>query len=145
MATCSTSTRSGARSRSSATGLAGTAEPARFAEHGIPTEGSAGGLSVELVCKPGEGVLAHLGRREGRFELIVVRCTVFEPSAGELAQRKAECGIPFWPHAFVTVHGDMEALVQAWHNEYACLGYGAHLYEELLAFCELTGITPIAL
>jgi len=33
--------------------LAGRAGPARFAEHGIPTEGEAGGISVDLVCKPG--------------------------------------------------------------------------------------------
>ena len=29
--------------------------PAGFATHGIPTEGQAGGLSVKLVCKVGEG------------------------------------------------------------------------------------------
>lgn len=28
-----------------------------FAFHGIPAEGEAGGLSVKLVCKAGEGVL----------------------------------------------------------------------------------------
>ena len=41
--------------------------------------------------------------------------------------------------------GDMDALVEAWTNEYACLGYGAHLYDDLAAFCELTGVKPIAL
>jgi hypothetical protein len=39
----------------------------------------------------------------------------------------------------------MDALVEAWNNEYACLGYGAHLYDELLAFCEQTGVKAIAL
>jgi len=125
--------------------LAGELEPAGFAEHGIPTEGQAGGLSVKLVCKPGEGVLARLGRRDGQFEMIFTRCTVFEPPAQQIEARKKECGIPFWPHAFVTAHCDMDALVEAWNNEYACLGYGAHLYEDLLAFCELTGIKAIAL
>jgi L-arabinose isomerase len=125
--------------------LAGEAGPARFAEHGIPTEGQAGGLAVELVCKSGEGVLARLGRNDGRFEMIVTRCTVFEPPADVLQARKAECGIPFWPHAFVTVHCDVDTLLEAWGNEYACLGYGAHLYEDLLAFCELTGVRAIAL
>jgi hypothetical protein len=57
-------------------------------------------------------VLAHLGRCDGRFELIVVHCIVFAPPADVIEQRKAECGMPFWPHAFVTVHGDIEALVQ---------------------------------
>jgi hypothetical protein len=125
--------------------LAGRAGPAGFAEHGIPTEGEAGGLSVKLVCKPGEGVLARLGRRNGEFELAFCRATVFEPPAADLQRRQLECGIPFWPHAFVTAHGDVEALVQAWNNEYACLGYGAHLYEELRAFCELTGVRALAL
>jgi hypothetical protein len=54
-------------------------------------------------------------------------------------------GIPFWPHAFVTAHCDIDALLEAWTNEYACLGYGAHLYDEIVAFCQLTGIQCIAL
>jgi hypothetical protein len=125
--------------------LAGKVGPAKFAEHGIPTEGEAGGLSVDLVCKPGEGVLARLGRNNGEFEMVIARCTIFEPSANQLEQRRLECGIPRWPHAFVTVHCDIEKLLESWNNEYAVLGYGAHLYEELLAFCELTGIKAMAL
>ena len=125
--------------------LAGRLGPAGFAEHGIPTEGEAGGLSIKLVCKPGEGVLARLGRNCGQFEMAICRCTVFEPPAKELRKRQLECGIPFWPHAFVTVHADVEKVVEAWNNEYACLGYGSHLYEDLAAFCEQTGIRTIAL
>ena len=49
--------------------LAGKLGPAGFAEHGIPTEGEAGGLSVKLVCKAGKGVLARLGRNNGQFEI----------------------------------------------------------------------------
>lgn len=125
--------------------LAGTLGPAGFAEHGIPTEGEAGGLSVQLICKPGEGVLARLGRNDGEFEMVIARCTVFEPPLDQLEARKLECGIPFWPHAFVTAHCDIDALLQAWNNEYAVLGYGSHLYDDLMAFCELTGIKAIAL
>ena len=120
--------------------LAGELGPAKFAEHGIPTEGEAGGLSVDLVCKPGEGVLARLGRDNGEFEMIVVRCSVFEPPAEQLEARRRECGIPFWPHAFVTAHCDIDKLLEAWGNEYAVLGYGDHLYDELVAFCKLTDI-----
>jgi L-fucose isomerase-like protein len=125
--------------------LAGKAGPAKFAEHGIPTEGAAGGLSVDLVCKPGEGVLARLGRSTGEFEMVVTRCSVFEPSLEQLQRRRRECNIPFWPHAFVTAHCDIEKLLQAWNNEYAVLGYGVQLYDDLLAFCELTDIRAIAL
>ena len=125
--------------------LAGKLGPAGFAEHGIPTEGEAGGLSVKLVCKVGEGVLARLGRHDGRFEMVITRCTIFEPPANQLKQRQEECGIPFWPHGFVIAHCDMDALLEAWNNEYACLGFGTHLYDELSAFCELTGVKAIAL
>jgi len=125
--------------------LAGKLGPAGFAEHGIPTEGEAGGLSIKLVCKVGEGVLARLGRNDGQFEMVITRCTIFEPSADQLEKRKNECGIPFWPHGFVKAHCDIDILLQSWNNEYACLGYGAHLYEELKAFCELTGIKAITL
>jgi L-fucose isomerase-like protein len=124
--------------------LAGKSGPAGFAEHGIPTEGEAGGLSVQLICKPGEGIIAHLGRVNGEFELVVARCSVFEPPADELTTRLEECGIPFWPHAFIKVKGDVQQLVKSWKNEYAVLGYGEYLYEDLLAFCELTNIRVIA-
>ncbi len=117
--------------------------PAGFAEHGIPTEGEAGGLSVQLTCKVGEGVLARLGRVDGRFTMVIVRCSIFEPPAETLQTRKLECGIPFWPHGFVTVQGDMERLLENWTNEYACLGYGSHLYGDLVEFCRQTGIEAI--
>ena len=123
--------------------LAGELGPAGFAEHGIPTEGEAGGLSVRLVCKVGEGVLARLGRVDGRFTMVITRCSIFEPPADQLEARQRECGIPFWPHGFVTVHCDVEELLEHWTNEYACLGYGGHLYDELVEFCKLTGIEVI--
>ncbi|MBN2377169.1 MAG: hypothetical protein JXD22_12255 [Sedimentisphaerales bacterium] len=125
--------------------LAGKLGPAGFAKHGIPTEGEAGGLSVKLICKVGEGVLARLGRNDGQFEMVITRCSIFEPPADKLEARKNECGIPFWPHGFVTAHCEIDQLLEAWSNEYACLGYGSHLYEELKAFCKVTGIKAIAL
>jgi hypothetical protein len=125
--------------------LAGKIGPAKFAEHGIPSEGEAGGLAVDLVCKPGEGVLARLGRNNGVFEMVLTRCSIFEPPAEQLAERRKECGIPDWPHAFVTVHCNIDKLLESWNNEYAVLGYGSHLYDDLVAFCDLAGIKAIAL
>lgn len=119
--------------------------PAGFAEHGIPTEGDAGGLSVKLICKAGEGVLARLGRVNGEFQMVITRATITQPSPEQVKQRLDECGIPFWPHAFVTAHCDIDALLQNWTNEYACLGYGEDLYPALADFCELTGIKTILL
>ena len=123
--------------------LAGKLGPAGFAEHGIPTEGEAGGLSIKLVCKVGKGVLARLGRVDGRFTMVLVRATIFEPPADQLPARQLECGIPFWPHGFVTAHADPDTMLQHWTNEYACLGYGEHLYADLIDFCQLTGIEAI--
>lgn len=125
--------------------LASKLGPAGFAEHGIPTEGGAGGLSVKLVCKAGEGVLARLGRVNGEFTMVLVRASIFEPSQDQLQRRLQECNIPFWPHGFVTTHCDIEALLQHWTNEYACLGYGKHLYAAMVDFCDLTGIRTILL
>jgi len=123
--------------------LAGKLGPAGFAEHGIPTEGEAGGLSVKLICKVGEGVLARLGRVRGEFQMVITRATVFEPPAGQLTGRLNECGIPFWPHGFVTAHCDVNKLLHHWTNEYACLGYGSEIFSALVDFCELTGIRAI--
>ncbi len=123
--------------------LAGKLGPAGFAEHGIPTEGEAGGLSVQLVCKVGEGVLARLGRVDGQFTMVIARASIFEPPADQLEKRKLECGIPFWPHGFVTAHCDMDVLLENWTNEYACLGYGPELYDDLVDFCKMTGIRAV--
>ncbi len=123
--------------------LASKLGPAGFAEHGIPTEGEAGGMSVELVCKRGAGVLARIGRDNGKMQMVIVRCQVFEPPAKTLKQRRNECGIPFWPHGFVTAHADMDAMLEHWNNEYAVLGYGADLYDALVEFCRQTGIEPL--
>ncbi len=116
---------------------------ASFAEHGIPTEGSAGGLSVSLIAKEGKGVLARLGRFDGKFQMVVAKCDVFEPSPEEIEARKLECGIPFWPHAFLKVQGDMDKLVRSWNNEYACLGYGDDLFDIIVDFCEQLDIEII--
>lgn len=123
--------------------LAGKLGPAGFAEHGIPTEGEAGGMSIKLVCKVGEGVLARLGRVDGRFTMVITRASIFEPPAEHLKARQLECGIPFWPHGFVTAHCDIDKMLEHWTNEYACLGYGEHLFDDLVDFCKMTGIEAI--
>jgi L-fucose isomerase-like protein len=123
--------------------LASKLGPAGFSEHGIPTEGEAGGMSVKLICKVGEGVLARVGRVNGEFQMVITRASIFEPPKEQIQQRLDECGIPFWPHGFVTVHCDVERMLDSWTNEYACLGYGSDLYPALVDFCELTGIKPV--
>lgn len=123
--------------------LAGKVGPAGFAHHGIPTEGKAGGLSVRAICKVGDGVVARLGRVDGEFIMVVAKASIFEPAEDELQSRLAECGIPFWPHGFVTVDGDIEKLLQAWMNEYACLAYGEDIYSPLVDFCDMMGIQTV--
>ena len=115
-----------------------------LAGHGIPTEGEAGGLSIDLVCKSGKGVLARISRVDGKFRICVARCEVFQPKKEELEARRHECGIPFWPHAFVKVDGDIGALVENWNNEYGCLGYGEDLYDQIVEFGNIMGIEVLA-
>lgn len=115
-----------------------------LAGHGIPTEGEAGGLSIDLVCKSGKGVLARVSRINGEFKIVVVRCEVVQPDPKTLDERRHECGIPFWPHAFVQVDGDIESMVENWNNEYACLGYGEDLYDQIIDFGKLMDIEVIA-
>ena len=115
-----------------------------LAGHGIPTEGEAGGLSIDLVCKSGKGVLARLSRVNGEFKIVVARCDVVQPKKEELDARRHECGIPFWPHAFVQIDGDVGKLVESWNNEYGCLGYGEDLYDQIIDFGNLMGIEVIA-
>ena len=72
--------------------------------------------------------------------MVITRCTIAEPPNEEIEKRRLECGIPFWPHAFVTAHCDMDKLLEYWNNEYACLGYGDELFDALVDFCKMTGI-----
>ena len=123
--------------------LAGKVGPAGFSVHGIPTEGQAGGLSIRAVAKVGKGILARLGRVNGEFQMVIVPVSIFEPSQETIMSRLDECGIPFWPHGFVTVEGDIDCLLENWMNEYACLGYGEELYPVMVEFCKLTGITVV--
>ena len=103
--------------------LAGEIMPAKFAEHGIETEGDAGGFTVEFVCKAAKGVLARVGHNNGEFEMLLTHCTFTEPSKEELKKRRLECGIPFWEHAFMTAECDIEKLLESFKNEYEVLGY----------------------
>ena len=112
----------------------------RLAGHGIPTEGEAGGMSIDLVCKSGKGVLARISRVKGEFKIALARCEVYQPTAEVLEERRHECGIPFWPHAFVKVLGNAGDLVENWNNEYGCLGYGDELYEQIIDFGKIMGI-----
>lgn len=118
---------------------------AHFAQHGIATEGSANGLSVEVVCKAGRGVLGRICRVDGSFRLVVTRCVVNEPDDSQIEERRKECGIPFWPHAFAVAECDIDKLLEYWDSEYACLGYGEHLYQQLIDFAEQVGMEVIAL
>jgi len=123
--------------------LCGKLGPAGFAHHGIPTEGEAGGLSLKLICKVGKGVLARLGRVNGEFQMVITHASIFEPPANQIESRLNECGIPFWPHGFVTVHCDIDKMLERWTNEYACIGYGNDLLPALSDFCNMTGIKTI--
>ena len=123
--------------------LAHPCDPAGFAGHGIPTEGAAGGLSVKLTCVPGPCVLARLGRIDGEFVMTIAKGEVFIPE--NLEERKLECGIPFWPHAFIKLDDDVDVdtLIEGYMNEYGVLGYGEDLPGELKAFCDVMGIEVI--
>jgi L-arabinose isomerase len=123
--------------------LASKVGPAKFAEHGIPTEGEAGGLSIDLVCKAGKGCLSRINRVNGNFEMVIVPVEIYEPSPEEIEKRRLECNIPFWPHAFVKFECDPEILIKHWNNEYGVLGYGEHLPDYLEAFCEIADIKYI--
>ena len=116
--------------------------------------------SVEGFVGAFESVIQHDGGEAGFSHGVIVVATghkEYEPTEylygkservvtqTELEERLAECGIPFWPHGFVTAHCDIAQLLENWTNEYACLAYGENLYPALADFCELTGIRAVAL
>jgi len=92
---------------------------------------------------PGRGVLARIGRFKGEMVMVAVNCEVKAPD--NLEERKKECGIPFWPHAFCYVDCDIDMLLDSYMNEYGVLGYGEDILPALEAFCDMTGIRAIIL
>lgn len=123
--------------------LAGT-EKARFAHHGLPTEGSAGGLSIEAVLKPGKVVMGRIGRDNGKFEMILHKGEVYRPEQEELERQRKESGMWFWPHAFIKMDVDYDYGVQVWDSEYITLAYGDdEIYNALKEFCYLMDIKLI--
>ena len=119
-------------------------DKARFAHHGLPTEGSAGGLSVEAVLKPGKVVMGRIGRDNGMFEMILHRGQVYTPDPDDLKDQRTESGMWFWPHAFIKMDVDYDYGVQVWDSEYITLAYGdEEIYGTLKEFCYLTDIKLI--
>jgi L-fucose isomerase-like protein len=130
---------------SAAPSLAAKEFPLGFGTRGIKHEGGGGGLTVSLLCREGQGVLAKLVRDNGQLQMVAARCDVFIPEEAELESCLNECGIPFWPHAFTRVWGDIRRLIEVWGGEYICLAYGETVYETLDAFCETTDIQFIGI
>lgn len=117
---------------------------AKFAHHGLPTEGEAGGLSVEAVLKPGKVVMARVGRDNGEFEVILHRGTVYTPDPEELERQRKISGMWFWPHAFIKMDVDYDLGVQIWNGEYITLAYGdTEIYDTIKEFCYLMDIRLI--
>ena len=117
---------------------------AKFAHHGLPTEGEAGGLSVEAVLKPGKVVMARVGRDNGEFEVILHRGTVYTPDDEELERQRKISGMWFWPHAFIKMDVDYDLGVQIWNGEYITLAYGdTEIYDTIKEFCYLMDIKLI--
>lgn len=123
--------------------LCGPRQPI-LSHHGLSTEGNAGGLSVEAVLKPGEVVMARLGRDNGEFEMILHRGTVYTPDDEKLEAARKVSGMWNWPHAFIKMDVDYDFGVQVWDGEYITLAYGGdEIYNALLDFCYLMDIKTI--
>ena len=118
------------------------ARPGRICRAGIPTEGEAGGLSVKLLCKVGEGVLARLGRVDGQFTMVLVRCSIFEPPAGSCRRGNWNAASPSGPMALsrptaTSTHaGALDQRIRLPRLR-------RQLYDDLLEFCRQTGIKAV--
>ena len=83
--------------------LAGKRGPGRFARARHPHRGRGGrAVGASWSASRARACWRGSGGTTGEFEMVLARCAVFEPPADELEERQLECGIPFWPHAFVT-------------------------------------------
>ena len=147
-AICSTSTSRAARSRSSATGPARRRWPASWARPDSPNTASppkarpAGCRSSwsarwAKACWPGWGGSTASSRWSSRG----ARSSSRPPNSSKPGSSNA--AFPSGPTASSRPTATSNELLEHWTNEYACLGYGEQLYDDLIDFCRQTGIKAI--
>jgi len=99
--------------------------------------GKSRGVTTVFCCKPGKVTLAALSRIKGKYVMHITTGEAFEQPKEKLSEIR-----DVWPQAFIKMDGDVDKFIQNVRTGHTLMGYG-NLKDELVAFCDILGITPI--
>jgi L-fucose isomerase len=103
----------------------------------------AGGASVEFDAKPGEMTFARLGLWDDRLYMVIIHGESLKLDPEERKAINASTD-PTWPH----VHARLKCSFDEFLSVFPCnhvLGVAGNRIQELIYFCEQTGIAPVVL
>ena len=94
------------------------------------------GATAAFCCKPGAVTVAAIGRIEGNYVMHIFNGEALEKESKVLAEVR-----DIWPQAFIKVDIDFESFIQNVRTGHSLFCYGDYK-DELVNFCEISGITP---
>jgi len=97
------------------------------------------GVCTTYQCRPGAVTLARLNRCQGEYSMVITPAEVVNLPDSAKNERKSR-----WPHAFVKLPGNAQALVDTMLGNHYNFAYGDYV-APLLQACEFLDITPVQL
>lgn len=118
--------------------LARTDEPVRLTEQ-LRGMGAATGVCTTYQCRPGAVTVARLNRARDRYKMIVTPAEAVNRPDEERSKGKER-----WPHAFIRLPGNAEALVDNMLGNHFNFAYGDYV-APLAQACKFMDIDPVLL
>ncbi len=103
----------------------------------------AGGASVEFDAKPGPMTFARLGVWDDKPFMVIMKGKSMKLDAEE-RKRINQLTDPTWPHVHAKLESDFEEFLSVFPCNHV-LGVTDDRIQELIYFCEISGITPVVL
>ena len=118
--------------------LARPDEPVQLTEQ-YTSMGPATGVCTTYQCRAGNITLARLNRAKDKYLMTITPAEVVNRPESERSKRKER-----WPHAFVKLPGNAEALVEHMLGNHFNFAYGDHA-APLVQACSFLDITPLCI
>ena len=101
--------------------------------------GQTPGICTTYQCRAGTGTLARLNRCQGQYSMVISPAEMVNLPDSAKNERKAR-----WPHAFVKLPGNVQALVDTMLGNHYNFAYGDYV-APLVQVCDFLDITPICI
>jgi len=98
--------------------------------------GKGRGVCPLFCMKEGPVTFGYLGRRNGKYEMLIAPATAFEKQVEEIVSVRT------WPQGFMHIDGDPKEFYHNILSNHTCWGYG-DFSQRLLEFCELNQVATV--